>query len=602
MTRDKLKIDEAKAVNALPIHQLVRQLVRAPWQITRILAQLITRIPFKNDVASKCLIRLLAVFCSLHLISTQAQEGYAPMAASNNLYKDHNSYGLNEPWKKGDVAVFFAMGQSNSVSRSFLSIGSDQVNVPLANVHIARANKNMNYKNATMNWEAFSTNVKGNVMGKDSSLNRDETQSDKLANSPAYIARQWQNAKDNGHSLPDLYIVHVAIGGQGISCALKTNNDWCIDKDQNAVSSLYWLSRALIQRTLTSLRAAGHRPRIVGVDWDQWESDADSSVAAKDYGQNIKGLINGLSAAAGVPLPVWLHQPNQNKSGAHNTAAISSHIHQLIQSDPKRYKLIDPVTQGGMKQSGLFNADGIHYKEAVQKWMALKIWDEIAKKNHHGVIPSEINTVTYGFDHDAEGDTSPSGLKINSGSFKVGGRIGQSGHALIATSGALPTATFNWFPSNDGYYVSWRHVHATSANFRAGMVLRAQANHFYDRAADLMAGYLFQVNRVKGVMDVRIYRLDPQPNNQPSSRTAKLLQSKVISSTTVHEVRWYKASVSGHSLNFYYSESSQHGPWTPAASATDATYGMGLTQYADGFGDDELGVASIDDVKYQTSP
>lgn len=68
-----------------------------------------------------------------------------------------------------------------------------------------------------------------------------------------------------------------------------------------------------------------------------------------------------------------------------------------------------------------------------------------------------------------------------------------------------------------------------------------------------------------------------------------------MTAPAVNTARWYKATVSGTTLTFQYSNTGATGPWTTAGSVTDATYASGSTVYSEGYGA-VIGVAAVDDV------
>jgi hypothetical protein len=536
-------------------------------------------------------------------------------AGPNARLFSNDSHGLNDPWQTDDVAVFFAMGQSNSVSKSNITDNSpDQVTTPLANVFIARATLprgsseyiNMNYTSKRMVWSNYTTVDAGNVIGRDTQ-NNDSTKRVKAANSPAYLAKYWQEKINNGGSgLPPLYIVHIALNSQGISCKLKDNKDWCKTLDKTNTSSLYWLAKALVKRTVDDLYLAGKRPRIIGVDWNQWETDGMTTNPptdyASDYQTNLTDVIQAMSASAGVELPFWFHKPNATSTFfAYHLETMRSKMQAVVDTDKDRYTQIDPVDQLVPKADGtkdlneLFNPDKVHYTESVQKWMAGQIWAKAQTRQGVIAMPVPNNRFVYDFSTETSG-TAPSNMTVNRGSFSVSSRAGQTGGALTANASDRAAATFDNFPASNKYAVTWKQVRSTDASSRSGMTLQAQPNTFYDpENQGRMAGYKFEVSS-DGTRP-RVIRMDQYNNGWKS---AVLCTSTLTTVVAVNQARWYRAVVKSGNQKFYYSDTGSAGPWDLLCASQDTAYSAaGKTQYVDDFTPANVGNFSVDDVIYE---
>ena len=108
--------------------------------------------------------------------------------------------------KKDQAIVFILLGQSNAVGHDLPMQEEDKIKIPLANVWGLSRAHNQAYDHTELVWEGYVS------AGMNLAEEQDDTYS--VANC---LARRWQNAIDGGADLPDLYVVHIAIGAQGVT-------------------------------------------------------------------------------------------------------------------------------------------------------------------------------------------------------------------------------------------------------------------------------------------------------------------------------------------------------------------------------------------------
>ena len=106
------------------------------------------------------------------------------------------------------AAVFILLGQSNAVGHGISMKEEEQIHVPMKNVFGLHREQNQSFHNAALRWQGYTS------CGMNLAEQQDETWS--VANC---LAREWQAHIDAGNAagLPDLYIVHIAIGAQGVT-------------------------------------------------------------------------------------------------------------------------------------------------------------------------------------------------------------------------------------------------------------------------------------------------------------------------------------------------------------------------------------------------
>ncbi len=233
-----------------------------------------------------------------------------------------------EPWQPNDVAVFINIGQSNSE-------GGTQMRStfgPLSNVYMMRT--------ATRDWSPYDLTDQG---GGSYPWNVFRDPGGPRPNIAHAVAEQWQARIDGGETLPDLYVITCAHGGQGFSTKLVANSnrwhtdykqgpegegnpDWemPVEGVQNINASLYELLYQAVKKGCAKLYAAGKRPRILPIMWVGAEAEAiRSEAASKEIATNYILFHNLLAERWNMPyIPFWqllLRNPGRalpvNRSG-----------------------------------------------------------------------------------------------------------------------------------------------------------------------------------------------------------------------------------------------------------------------------------------------
>ena len=108
--------------------------------------------------------------------------------------------------KKTDATVFILLGQSNAVGHALPMREEDKITVPMKNVFGLSRTLNQSFDNPELHWTGYTS----------FDMNLAESQDDNysIANCLAQI---WQDAVDAGADLPDLHIIQIAIGAEGIT-------------------------------------------------------------------------------------------------------------------------------------------------------------------------------------------------------------------------------------------------------------------------------------------------------------------------------------------------------------------------------------------------
>ncbi|MFM0288205.1 hypothetical protein [Paraburkholderia megapolitana] len=334
-------------------------------------------------------------------------------------------------WQKGsrfrhdEVAVLFVMGQSNSAGlnglpASFVLTGAA---APGAGSGAMSAPNVWGIRND--GWG----NITGNADGSGPSFTQpistidhvswvnwtDSTSSDMnlgyyggSGNAANFAAYAWQSAINAGEPLPDLYIIHIGWGSQGVDVADDAFSgccDWTVhgvnlwqpmlDATKTPTWALAPFARRMMYLGLKQILATGKKPRVLGLEWNQWEAEAaplNSAGNATTIGrapQNYAHLFSSFFASVGSAFPVMIVKPLStaydnvtNGVAPYNPAALASMqkvFGGFVDADARVFSFVDasqsPDWNGqgpgfGIFQGGsLGGGDGsVHYNLDTQKW------------------------------------------------------------------------------------------------------------------------------------------------------------------------------------------------------------------------------------------
>ena len=110
------------------------------------------------------------------------------------------------PENRKKAAVYMMLGQSNAVGHILPMREEDIIREPMKNVFGLSRTLNQSYTNEKLYWTGYTS--------FDMNLAEEQDNTYSVANC---LAALWQSRKDGGADLPDLYIVHIAIGAQGVT-------------------------------------------------------------------------------------------------------------------------------------------------------------------------------------------------------------------------------------------------------------------------------------------------------------------------------------------------------------------------------------------------
>jgi len=281
------------------------------------------------------------------------------------------------------AAVFILLGQSNAVGHRIPMTEEDKITVPLKNVFGLHRDPNQSFDITELTWSGYTS------AGMNLAEKQDDTYS--VANC---LAAKWQAAIDGGTSLPDLYIVQIAIGAQGITEEYM----WYPHREKKLIPgklgtvdiSLYPFTTHILSLLPESLRRRGLEPKYVGLHWRGSENDMrpvgdDPSIP---YRELFETLLTGFQQALKAEPPITIHRLifseraiETNPTGTSNTGMdqINQIFDALAAEDPN-ITVFDPRNAphyiADDRRHGIFMQDAVHFNPETNDWVASCIFSD----------------------------------------------------------------------------------------------------------------------------------------------------------------------------------------------------------------------------------
>ena len=280
--------------------------------------------------------------------------------------------------KETKAAVLFISGQSNATAHHQFLAEEDRVYEPMKNVWSLDRNPNQSFDITDVTWSGWTS------MGKNLGESQDHT-----ASLAYFVAKKWQAAIDAGKDLPDLYIVQVSIGSQGI-----INGMWNRDKERvikpgilgEADISLLSLSLHINNLAMQNLKNAGKNPEVIGWHWLGCEQEVwDEAYNRDDFKERYNYHFDVMRESMGGDVPTYLYKIVVRGGLERYNLPLESGgiINEEIVRQTKRLgaKLIDPRECPWWDPKdhlyyGVLATDRAHYVPKVQKWFADKFMSE----------------------------------------------------------------------------------------------------------------------------------------------------------------------------------------------------------------------------------
>ena len=277
-----------------------------------------------------------------------------------------------------NVAVVFINGQSNAHGHGQVMKECDRITTPLKNVFSLDRNPNQSFDITDVVWSGFTTE------GKNLGEIQDHTYS--LA---SFLAKQWQKAIDQGSDLPDLYIVQMSIGSQGI-----INGMWNPDQPKRMTPgvlgevdiSLFPWALQINRLIISNLKNNGKRPLVIGWHWIGSEQDiCEHAYERLDLKQRYNDFFDQMLQSIGEECPLYLYKLCLERLCARveiQRRAIDN-INEAMRGQLARHQNVTfvetdkcPYWDKDDAHSGIFGEDDIHYLGKVQEWFAQQFFEE----------------------------------------------------------------------------------------------------------------------------------------------------------------------------------------------------------------------------------
>lgn len=278
------------------------------------------------------------------------------------------------------VAIFMLFGQSNAVGHAMPMEEKDIISQPLKNVFGLNREPNQAFG---LNELAFSGYTS---FGMNLAETQDNTYS--VANC---LARAWQDDIDAGVNLPDLYIIHIAIGSQGIT------GMWDPDREPVLVPgklgecnvSMYPLAIQTLTLLKKHLDANQLEADYVGIHWRGGEQETDYPVSKlKEFLKDTYlRIFNGMRGAILADAPIVLHRfPFDKVMGNRDKEDGGTRLESMHYINDTFYALANEMPNASVFDvrscplydeyawdCNIFRWDLIHYQGRVNDWVAKEI-------------------------------------------------------------------------------------------------------------------------------------------------------------------------------------------------------------------------------------
>lgn len=295
--------------------------------------------------------------------------------------------------KKRNAAVFILLGQSNAVGHGIPMKEEDKITKPMSHVYGLSREQNQTLYPEKLTFTGYTS------AGMNLAEDQDDTYS--LANC---LAKRWEKEAENNESVPDLYIIQIAIGAQGVSSGYMWNPDYpetLIPGILGQVKiSLFTFTERILALVKPAFEDLGVSYDILGVHWRGGENDTSSGLPKQMIPRIepvYRQIFDMLERTLGKMPPTVLYECqygccNLNRTDGVNLAymyATTPAMNDLFRSFADEYPEIttfDPFSLSLYDRDepmtwGIFSpVDGVHYSAEANDEIAGRIMKQSVEK------------------------------------------------------------------------------------------------------------------------------------------------------------------------------------------------------------------------------
>lgn len=281
-------------------------------------------------------------------------------------------------------AVFIMLGQSNAVGHNLPMREQDKLLIPLTNVFGLSRKDNQSLDSIHLTWSGYTS------FGMNLAEEQDHTYS-----VPNCLASLWQKHIDAGNlcQLPNLYIIQIAIGAQGV----REGAMWYPGRAEKLIPgklgevdiSLFPFTMHIFRLLEESFRKLGEEYEIIGLHWRGGEGEVNATQAylSKNLMHIYTEMFDAFNDILNNP-PIVLHKivcadhvNKRDPSGEmyQRMGYINKVFLRLVENysnitmfDPTNAPQFDP----NIYRNGIFLPDAIHFTAEVNHWVAKCIFQK----------------------------------------------------------------------------------------------------------------------------------------------------------------------------------------------------------------------------------
>ena len=283
------------------------------------------------------------------------------------------------------AAIFILFGQSNATGHGSCMREEDIIKEPLQNVWGLNREPNQSFDTERLKFSRYTS------YGMNLAENQDNTYS--VANC---LAKNWQKEIDNGANLPDLYVIQISIGGQGVFGMWSPTREKKLipGKLSDVNISMYPLSTHILSLLKEHLDRCGIEPDFIGLHWRGGEQEFwqhINNLKADDRLKNIyKTMIDGWRSALGYDFPIIMHKLNFEgllkglEDGKHIPSMnFINEIYSDLCNEIPNISMFDSLNAPHYDPNNgysIFLGDMIHYNGETNDWVSKEIIKEYKTK------------------------------------------------------------------------------------------------------------------------------------------------------------------------------------------------------------------------------